>query len=373
MAKARILILVLALVAAPVLARADVDVEYIGHACFAFTSPQGVRVVIDPFNSARWLGYHFPDGVEADAVLVTHPHYDHDASDKWGDSVPVFREPGQYAVGDVELLGVQGKHAEPYGKEFGQVNTIWLLDVGGVRIAHLGDNGPLTEDNVRELGRVDVLMFPADGDDHILKTEEIVVIRQQLNDPLAVPMHYRLEGLRGLPLSIGPINPWLAGQEGVVRLDTNTATLGSGKDPSRKVLVFSPSPDLQPWSDALAAAWENLNEARKIVAADSTRAPEAGALVRQAYDSASGIVFAFQWARVLAQARRTTEAIRVLETALVRAARDDREYRMHARSLLGELYVKAGRRDEAAEQYRIVRERTYRLELRQKAEAFLAE
>ena len=115
-------------------ARADVDVEFIGHACFAVTSPAGTRVVIDPYNSSRWLGYHFPDSVEADVVLVTHPHYDHDASYYWGDSVPVFREPGRSRVGDVELLGVEGHHADPYGKEFGQKNTIWLLDVGGVRI-----------------------------------------------------------------------------------------------------------------------------------------------------------------------------------------------------------------------------------------------
>ena len=48
---------------------------------------------------------------------------------------------------------------------------------GGVRIAHLGDNGPLSDATAQELGRIDVLMAPADGDDHILKSNEIATIR----------------------------------------------------------------------------------------------------------------------------------------------------------------------------------------------------
>jgi len=83
---------------------AQVTVEYIGHGSFVLTSPGGVRVAIDPFNRNQWLGYYFPDGVDADAVLVTHPHYDHDASYYFDGSVPVFRQPGRARVGDVELL-----------------------------------------------------------------------------------------------------------------------------------------------------------------------------------------------------------------------------------------------------------------------------
>ena len=68
--------------------------------------------------------------------------------------MPVFREPGEYRVGDVRLVGVEGKHADPYGEDFAQKNTIWLVEAGDVRIVHLGDNGPLTEaKNARELGQ----------------------------------------------------------------------------------------------------------------------------------------------------------------------------------------------------------------------------
>ncbi|MCP5111640.1 MAG: hypothetical protein GY953_12475, partial [bacterium] len=45
-----------------------VTLEYIAHACFVVESSTGVRIAIDPYNSNRWLGYSFPDGVAADAV-----------------------------------------------------------------------------------------------------------------------------------------------------------------------------------------------------------------------------------------------------------------------------------------------------------------
>jgi len=79
------------------------------------------------------------------------------------------------------VVGYAGKHADPWGKEFGQSNTIWLLKVGGLRIVHLGDNGPLTEDGIRAMGRVDVLMIPIDSQFHILKADQIAAIRDRLS------------------------------------------------------------------------------------------------------------------------------------------------------------------------------------------------
>jgi len=98
---------------------------------------------------------------------------------------------------------------------------------------------------------------------------------------------------------------------------------------------------------------------------------QAVALVKQARESAECIVFEFQWARALAQSGDGDAAMGVLEGALARAARDDWENRMRARSLLAALYAKAGRHEEAAAQYRVVLENSYRTELLDEARAFL--
>lgn len=236
----------------------EVAIEYIAHSCFRIHTAGGARLLIDPFASRVWLGYDFPRRLAADPVLITHPHYDHDADvliggqpPPWTPDVRVLRDPGTYRVSDVTINGIRGKHADPWGKEFGQTNTIWLLEVDGLRIAHLGDNGPLTEANLAELGRVDILMMPIDARHHILKDAETQAIRKALQPRILIPMHYRLPDLEpsaDTPDDLGEVGPWLAGQENVVQLESNLATFTARSLlPSQVVLVF-------PHSDKVAAA-----------------------------------------------------------------------------------------------------------------------
>jgi L-ascorbate metabolism protein UlaG (beta-lactamase superfamily) len=231
----------------------QVAIESIAHSCFRIHTARGARLLIDPFASHLWLGYDFPRRLAADAVLITHPHYDHDADvlighqpPPWAPDVRVLRDPGAYKVSGVTVRGIRGKHADPWGKEFGQTNTIWLLELDGLRIVHMGDNGPLTEANLQELGRVDILMMPIDGKYHILKEAEIEAIRKALHPRILIPMHYRLPDLEpsgDFPQGLGEINPWLAGQTNVVQLESNMATFTAGSLlPSQVVVVFPHSP-----------------------------------------------------------------------------------------------------------------------------------
>jgi L-ascorbate metabolism protein UlaG (beta-lactamase superfamily) len=230
-----------------------VTIEYIAHSCFRIHTASGTRLLIDPFASRVWLGYDFPRRLAADAVLITHPHYDHDADvlighqpPPWTPDVRVLRDPGAYKVSDVTITGIRGKHADPWGKEFGQTNTIWLLEADGLRIAHLGDNGPLTEANLQELGRIDILLIPIDARDHILKDAEIQAIRKALHPRILIPMHYRIPDLEpsgDTPDGLGEIGPWLTGQVNVVQLESNTATFTAGSLlPSEVIVVFPHSP-----------------------------------------------------------------------------------------------------------------------------------
>lgn len=220
--------------------RGGVQIEYVAHASFLFTTPDGVELLIDPFQSRVWLGYDFPAGLDPDVILITHPHYDHDAGRyrgadfPWPDT-PIFDAPGRLELGDATVVGVEAKHADPYGKEFGQRNTVMVLEVGGLRIAHLGDNGPLTERNLNELGRIDVLMLPADGVDHILSKAETSEIIDRLHPRVIIPMHYRLPDLESDPESpsdLGEIEPWLVGRENVRRLGSHRAVLRAADLPS---------------------------------------------------------------------------------------------------------------------------------------------
>ena len=232
--------------------RLAVTVEYIAHASFRIESPGGSSVLIDPYASRIWIGYDFPEGVDADAILITHPHYDHDAGQRvgrpfpWGAEVDVIADPGEYAVGDIRIVGIRGKHADPYGMEFGQKNTIFVVEVAGLRIAHLGDNGPLTAANVEAMGRVDILMMPIDAAYHILAESELQANLASVVPRVLIPMHYRLAQLEqsaDSPDDLGPIDPWLDGKPEVVRLTGHRHSfVANGLPSTLQIVVFRPSP-----------------------------------------------------------------------------------------------------------------------------------
>jgi len=242
--------------ASPARAVEGVTIEYIAHAAFRITSPAGHSVLVDPFASRTWIGYDYPGSITTDAVLISHPHYDHDAGiyragePPWDDSMLVLRDAGTYTVGDIRITGVEGKHADPYGKEFGQINTIWLIEVGGLRIVHTGDNGPIDDRIEGELGRVDLLMLPIDAEFHILSQVTIDDYRRRLQPRLLVPMHYRHDDLEpdpDEPGDLGNIDDWAAGRAHVRRVGSNVATIAPGDLPQEpEVLIFEHSPAVVP-------------------------------------------------------------------------------------------------------------------------------
>ena len=231
-----------------------IEIDYIAHASFLMRAPDGTELLIDPYASRVWLGYDWPQGIEPDAILITHPHYDHDAGRyrempfPWSDDVPVMDAPETHIFGDFTVTGVRGKHADPCGKEFGQLNTMMVIEAAGLRIAHLGDNGPLTAEMIAGLGRVDVLMMPGDAVYHILSAETTMDIIAALQPRVVIPMHYRLGDLEltdDAPSDLGDIDPWLEGRSVVERLGSNTITLTAGTLPAEQTfLVFEHAPDV---------------------------------------------------------------------------------------------------------------------------------
>ena len=108
---------------------------------------------------------------------------------------------------------------------------------------HLGDNGPLTEENYKSLRPVDVLMLPADELQHILKNDEIADIVAALEPRVIVPMHYRLPRLEAesdSPDDLGEIDPWLEGRDRVVRLESHRWQPVFADDST--IVVFNSSP-----------------------------------------------------------------------------------------------------------------------------------
>jgi L-ascorbate metabolism protein UlaG (beta-lactamase superfamily) len=163
-----------------------VDINWLGHACFRLKGSRAV-VITDPFPPE--LGYNLGKP-EADIVTVSHQHPSHSYLEGVGGKPRVIRGPGEYEISNVLIIGVPTHHDAEGGREKGK-NTVYLMEVDGVSVCHLGDLGHvLTAEQVEEIGNVDVLLVPVGGGSTIDAAQAAEVVRQ-LDPKAVIPMHYQ--------------------------------------------------------------------------------------------------------------------------------------------------------------------------------------
>ncbi len=169
------------------------NIKWYGQSCFKIDNQGGRLVmVIDPFD--KKIGLNPPRG-NANIVLVSHDHYDHNNLKAVSGDPFIINSPGEYEVSGVRVIGVAGYHDNEQGKKRGN-NTLYSLEVDGVKICHLGDLGQerLTDNQLEALGAVDILMVPVGGD-FTLDGKQAVRVAEQLEPKIIIPMHYKIPGL----------------------------------------------------------------------------------------------------------------------------------------------------------------------------------
>jgi L-ascorbate metabolism protein UlaG (beta-lactamase superfamily) len=406
-------------------AAAAVRIEYIAHASFVVESPGGTRLVIDPFNGNIWLGYGFLRGIEADAVLVSHPHYDHDATYYFPHDTTVLRRPGEYRIGDVTVRGVATEHVgERRFRERGETpyNTVWVLETGGLRLAHTGDSRPLDELDLEAIGPVDVLFLHASSFG-AAGAGMLALLRERLTPKMLIPMHYRHADITELPAGMRPVEDYMVGHQplyadgNAIELASSEAasdsaaeagadtagrgaTEGEAPTPARggaielgaaplagdpRIVVLQHSPDVEPWPDSMHDAWIEADEGAGMLAdaetlADAAQAEESlweGLFhYETAMDLAPGVLkFGYGAGRALAMLGQTADAIETLDHALARAPLADWTDRARVHMLLGELYESTDQPNIAIEHYEYVvsQEHTHETTMRERAIARLRE
>ena len=146
-------------------------VEWYGQSAFSL-SDGSTTVFIDPFATMtaaadRGIRWDYPaiGDVDADLLLVTHEHLDHNGVEAvGGDPVTLRSVVGHLESPVGEVLGVASEHDEVAGTDRG-VNTMFVFHLAGRRVAHLGDLGQraLREEQLAALGSVDLLFVPVGG------------------------------------------------------------------------------------------------------------------------------------------------------------------------------------------------------------------
>ena len=170
------------------------DINWLGHSCFRVKGRQAV-IVTDPYPPS--LGYSLGKPT-ARIVTVSHQHPLHSYAQGVDGEPRLVTGPGEYEISGVLIIGIATFHDAEGGRNRGK-NTIYLMEVDGVSICHLGDLGHvLSAEQVEEIDDVDVLLLPVGGVSTINAPMAAEVIRQ-LEPKAVVPMHYKTPALsRGL-------------------------------------------------------------------------------------------------------------------------------------------------------------------------------
>lgn len=177
----------------------EITLRWHGQSFFALESSQGTRIVFDPHG----LEAYGRKLVRADLVLISHLHTDHTNIEAIEN-----RQKAKFIAGikgdarrqdwvaidekfrDVHVRTVGVYHDNVMGMERGK-NAILIVEIDGLRLVHLGDLGHLlTEEQIKEIGPVDVLLIPVGGVYTINGSEAKKVVAQLKPKRYIVPMHY---------------------------------------------------------------------------------------------------------------------------------------------------------------------------------------
>ncbi|MBN2565433.1 MAG: MBL fold metallo-hydrolase [Candidatus Eisenbacteria bacterium] len=195
-------------------------ITWLGHSSFLLESEKGTRVVTDPFEAGSYDGAvgYAPICTTADVVTVSHEHADHNAVGCVEGEPTVVRNPEAVTVKDVKIRGLSTFHDESKGQDRGR-NTIYVMDLDGIRVGHLGDLGHiLSADDIKTLGDVDVLLAPVGGY-YTIGPEEARRTAEALGAKIVIPMHYKTDVL-GFPIQ--PVDDFLKLMPKVERAGSKT-------------------------------------------------------------------------------------------------------------------------------------------------------
>ncbi len=161
------------------------EFKWFGHNCFRIRAREAT-IITDPVD--RSTGYAMAKQT-ADVVTISHDHKGHSNLSAIKPDYKVINEPGEYEMHDVFVTGIRTYHDDNKGNERGY-NTVYLIEVEGIVICHLGDLGhALTEEQAEAMSNVDVLLVPAGGGD-VISVAQAADVVGQLEPKIVIPMQY---------------------------------------------------------------------------------------------------------------------------------------------------------------------------------------
>ena len=152
-------------------------ITWCGDSCFEIASvskdKDNVLTIIDPEGKKT---------AKADIILETHSKENgFDADEQF-----VVSSCGEYERKGVFIQGINSFQVDKKSR-----NIIYMVEAEDVRIAHMGylGEGDISEEQLKEMGNVDILIVPVDGDKTISYAEAAKLVAR-IEPAIVIPMCY---------------------------------------------------------------------------------------------------------------------------------------------------------------------------------------
>jgi L-ascorbate metabolism protein UlaG (beta-lactamase superfamily) len=169
----------------------EVRLTFVGHSTWLIESPGAVKIATDYNDYLR--PSVVPDIATMNRAHTTHYSNFPDPAIKyvlrgWNpEGGPVKHD---ITVADVRVRNVSTNIRDWAGGSISYGNSIFIFEIAGLCIGHLGHlHHTLTDQQVAQIGQLDVVMVPVDGS-YTMDTTGMVEVLKTLRARLILPMHY---------------------------------------------------------------------------------------------------------------------------------------------------------------------------------------
>lgn len=105
------------------------------------------------------------------------------------DAKLIVESPGEYEIGEFSIRGIPAtRHIDT---DQIKAATVYRVEIGDVRIVVLGNiAAKLSDDQLEEIGIVDIVIIPIGGGGYTLDASSAAVIVRQISPKAVIPVHY---------------------------------------------------------------------------------------------------------------------------------------------------------------------------------------
>jgi len=167
-----------------IISRANRDTRF--QTTYMIISKSGTVIVADP--------YRVLEGIKADVITSSHKDFDHNDAEFYAanDCRKSLYTVEKFSVKDVTVTSIASSHYSDTINLANPSNVIYVFDVDGLRIAHMGDiwESSLTPEQLQALGQVDIVFTIMEDQPYYGYTKEkTLTILKQLNPSVVMPIH----------------------------------------------------------------------------------------------------------------------------------------------------------------------------------------